>query len=112
MADLGDVPSVDAVVEEFRLAARGRTEDPSIGVLGLLLGLHHNNIVQWTREDSARRDDADDSAVAATKRDIDALNARRHELVEAIDAALATSLEQNPTAPPATESPGMAFDRL
>jgi F420-dependent methylenetetrahydromethanopterin dehydrogenase len=81
-------------------------------VLGLLLALHHNNIVQWTREDAARRDDADDSMVAAVKRDIDALNAKRHELVEAVDAELAASLDQNPAAPPATESPAMVFDRL
>jgi hypothetical protein len=81
-------------------------------VLGLLLALHHNNIVQWTREDAARRDDADDSTVAAVKRDIDALNAKRHELVEAVDAELAASLDQHPAAPPATESPAMVFDRL
>ena len=54
--------------------------------MGLLLGLHHNNVVQWDREDAARRDDADDHAVADAKRDIDVLNAKRHELVEAIDA--------------------------
>ena len=81
-------------------------------MLGLLLALHHNNVVQWSREDAARRGDADDRAVAAAKRDIDALNTKRHELVEAIDAALAADIEQAPAAPPTTESPAMAFDRL
>jgi len=112
MAGLTNLPSVGAVVDQFRRAPRGRAPSPPDGLLGLLLGLHHNNIVQWSREDAARRDDADDGAVAAAKRDIDALNAKRHELVEAIDAALAASLDQHPTAPPATESPAMVFDRL
>ena len=85
---------------------------PRDGVLGLLLGLHHNNVVQWNREDAARGDQADDRAVAAAKRDIDALNLKRHELVEAIDAALAAGIEQAPAAPPTTESPAMVFDRL
>ena len=112
MAAVADVPSVETVVDEFRQASRGPTSHPSSGVLGLLLALHHNNIVQWSREDAARGEDVDDSTVAAVKRDIDALNAKRHELVEAIDAELAANLDQHPTAPPATESPGMVFDRL
>jgi hypothetical protein len=112
MAGLTNLPSVDAVVDEFRRASREPVRRPPGELLGLLLELHHNNIVQWSREDAARRDDADDSAVAAAKRDIDALNAKRHELVEAIDAALAAGLDQHPTAAPATESPAMVFDRL
>ena len=107
-----DLPSIDAVVDEFRRAPSEPTRPPPNGLLGLLLELHHNNIVQWRREDAARGDDADDSAVAAAKRDIDALNAKRHEVVEAIDAALAAGLDQSPTAPPVTESPAMVFDRL
>jgi len=112
MASPTKLPSVNAVIAEFRRAPFEPARRPPSGVLGLLLGLHHNNVVQWRREDSARRDDADDRAVAAAKRDIDALNAKRHELVEAIDAALAASLDQNPAAPPTTESPAMVFDRL
>ena len=84
----------------------------SDGILELLLGLHHNNALQWDREDAARRDDADDRAVADAKRDIDALNTKRHEFVEAIDAALSAGVDQSPSAPPTTESPGMVFDRL
>jgi hypothetical protein len=77
-----------------------------------LLGLHHNNVVQWNREDAARGEQSDDGAVAAAKRDIDALNLKRHELVEAVDAALVAGIEQAPAAPPTTESPAMVFDRL
>ena len=112
MAGLADVPSVDAVVEEFRRASRGAARDPSSGVLELLLALHRNNIEQWSREDATRREDADDATVAAAKRDIDALNGKRHTLVEAVDAELATSFDQDSTAPSATESPAMVFDRL
>jgi len=112
MAGLTDIPSIDAVVDEFRRPPRKPAPRRPGGVLGLLLELHHNNVVQWNREDAARRDDADDRAVAAAKRDIDALNARRHELVEAIDAELAVGADQDPAARPTTESPAMVFDRL
>jgi hypothetical protein len=112
MATPTNLPPTGAVIAEFRRVARESAGPTSSGVLGLLLDLHHNNVVQWNREDAARCEGADDRAVAAAKRDIDGLNAKRHELVEAIDAALATHLDQNPAAPPTTESPAMVFDRL
>ena len=105
------VPQVAEVVAEFRHALAGSAPDRS-GVVGLLLRLHENNALQWDREDASRGDDADDRAVAEAKRDIDALNRKRHDLVEAIDAALAAVIDQSPSAPPTTESPGMVFDRL
>ena len=51
-------------------------------------------------------------ARTAAKREIDALNAKRHELIEAIDAAIAAGIEQTPEAPPPTESPARVLDRL
>jgi hypothetical protein len=81
-------------------------------VLIPLLALHENNIEQWNHEDAVRRDVSDDHAVAAAKRDIDVLNTKRHEFVEAIDAAYAACFQQVPSAPPSTESPAMVFDRL
>jgi hypothetical protein len=106
------VPAVADVVATFRHAPAEPARPPSNGVIGLLLGLHENNARQWDREDAARRDSGNDHAVADAKRDIDALNAKRHDFVEAIDAALAAVIEQSPSAPPTTESPGMVFDRL
>jgi hypothetical protein len=107
-----NLPDVAAVVAEFRRALREPVPPARSGVLELLLGLHRNNALQWDREDATRRDDADDRAVANAKRDIDALNTKRHEYVEAIDAALAEVIDQALSAPPTTESPGMVYDRL
>ena len=107
-----NVPTISIVIEEFRSALGEPARPPQSGVLGLLLDLHDNNVVQWNREDATRGDDADDHTVAAAKRDIDALNTKRHELVEAIDEALAAAIDQAPAAPPTTESPAMVFDRL
>jgi Protein of unknown function (DUF4254) len=107
-----DVPSAGDVVAQFQRALHEGAPRPSGDVLGLLLELHRNNLDQWQREDVTRAPDADDATVAAAKRDIDALNGTRHGLVEAIDAALAAAIEQEPSATPATESPAMVFDRL
>jgi hypothetical protein len=107
-----NVPGVAEVVAALRHARAELARPAQNGVIGLLLGLHENNALQWDREDAARRDDADDHAVAHAKRDIDALNTKRHDFVEAIDRAFAAVIDQSPSAPPATESPGMVFDRL
>ena len=113
MAELpATVPAVADVVAEFRQALDEPSPTAHSDLIGLLRGLHENNALQWDREDAARRDDADDHAVAGAKRDIDALNTKRHDLVEAIDAALAAAIHQSPSAPPTTESPAMVFDRL
>jgi hypothetical protein len=111
-APLMNMPSVADIASEFQSALREPTPSARTGVLGLLLALHHNNVVQWDREDAARSNVGDDHAVAKAKREIDALNAKRHELIEAVDAALAAGIEQTLEAPPTTESPGMVLDRL
>ena len=107
-----DVPSAAHVVALFQRALRQTEPEAADGVLRLLLDLHDNNLEQWQLEDSTRGVDASDATVAGGKRAIDAHNATRHVLVEAIDAALAAAVEQDPAATPATESPAMVFDRL
>ncbi len=71
-----------------------------------------SNLDQWDLEDKGRGPGVDDATVADTKRAIDRLNAGRHHLVEAIDAAIDREVAQTASAPLVTESPAMAFDRL
>ena len=78
-----DMPSARDVVTHFERALDGGTPPLSGDVLGLLMALHRNNLAQWQKEDLTRAPGADDATVAAAKRDIDALNATRHHLVEA-----------------------------
>ena len=107
-----DVPSAAQVVALFQRVLRQTEPESADGLLKMLLDLHHNNLEQWQCEDTTRGVDASDATVAAAKRAIDAHNATRHLLVEAIDAALANAVEQDQSATPATESPAMVFDRL
>ena len=106
------LPASEEVVAEFRRALR----EPGYRSARLsgapLVELLRSNLEQWKLEDQARGPDVDDGVVARTKRAIDRLNTQRHELVEAIDAAIDRTLRQTVSAEPATESPGMAFDRL
>jgi hypothetical protein len=71
-----------------------------------------SNLRQWDLEDTTRDLRASDADVAKAKREIDRLNSGRHHLVEEIDAAIDSRLDQSVTAPIATESPGMVLDRL
>jgi hypothetical protein len=106
-----ELPTVASVVTAFRqeLEHPGRER---AGLLGTLIGLHANNLAQWKLEDAARERLATDSDVATAKRGIDRLNLARHEFVEEIDRAISEVLAPPSSAPLATESPAMAFDRL
>ncbi|MGO9854659.1 MAG: DUF4254 domain-containing protein [Acidimicrobiales bacterium] len=81
-------------------------------VMQLLLDLLRSNLEQWELEDVTRSPGADDATVARAKRSIDRLNLERHRLTERVDAAIDAALVQSANAPPSTESPAMAFDRM
>ena len=106
-----DLPPTAEIVAELQRAVRDPARRSEPGLVGLLVDLLRSNLEQWNLE-SQSRGAADDAAVARAKRAIDELNGRRHQLVEAIDAAFDRALARNVAAPLATESPGMAFDRL
>jgi Protein of unknown function (DUF4254) len=106
------LPTSDHVVAEFRRALGDPTHRSARPLDGLLLDLLTSNLDQWDLEDKGRGPGVDDATVAETKRAIDRLNAGRHQLVEAIDAAIDRAVAQTASAPLATESPAMAFDRL
>lgn len=105
------LPATGEIVAELQRAVRDPGRRSEAGLLGLLVDLLRSNLEQWNLE-SVSRAGVDDAVVSRAKRDIDELNGRRHQLVEAIDAAFDRALEQTATAPLATESPGMALDRL
>jgi hypothetical protein len=80
--------------------------------IALMAKLVASNLRQWDLEDTTRDPDASDLDVAGAKRHIDRLNTDRHRLIGDIDEAIAAVLDQVPSAPLATESPGMVLDRL
>jgi hypothetical protein len=103
-----------------RLWHRAPPEPIQDGSLEALVEAQHAaNFTLWHAEDEARRPSADDSAIAAVKREIDRVNQIRNDTTERIDASLLSSLrealqeasglqhgEQH------SETPGMMMDRL
>jgi hypothetical protein len=106
------VPPVTAIVSELERALSSERRESENKVLSLLLELHDSNLRQWDLEDGTRVSEASDTVVADAKRAIDKLNLTRHHLIEKIDAAVHAEVKQSLTAPLATESPAMVFDRL
>jgi hypothetical protein len=78
----------------------------------MILAQHRENFDLWHEEDEARNPDASAGRIADVKHAIDRLNQRRNDLVEAMDASLATTLQQNADASLHSETPGMMIDRL
>ena len=108
----GNLPTSDDVVAEFRRALHDPEHRPTRRVEARLVDLLRSNLAQWNLEDEARVPGTDAAAVAGAKRAIDELNAGRHLIVEEIDVAIDRAVTQTASAPLATESPAMAFDRL
>src|SRR5690349_380441 len=100
------------------LTARWHT-DPNAGagsgVEALVIEQHRQNFALWHEEDRARAPLASADEIAQTKRNIDALNQVRNDLVEAIDRELLQQLEREGVRLSGelhSETPGMIIDRL
>jgi Protein of unknown function (DUF4254) len=106
------LPPAADIVAEMDLAATGQQTTATSALPTAIVHLVESNLRQWDLEDATRDPGASDAQVADAKREIDRLNVSRHRLVEQIDAAIDSVLDQPTTAPPATESPGMVLDRL
>ena len=96
---------------------RQEVDNPSAGLLGLVLRQHRFNYLLWHEEDIARSPDVGDAHVAQVKRAIDRYNQQRNDAIEKIDDALSESLAQRhieplPDARLNTETPGSSIDRL
>ncbi|GAB3866025.1 DUF4254 domain-containing protein [Dactylosporangium cerinum] len=74
------------------------------------LAQHH--LAQWQAEDLSRDHRTDDAAVARAKRQIDAMNLMRAELVDRVDSLIDDSLPADPHASLHTETLGQLVDRL
>jgi hypothetical protein len=77
---------------------------------------HRANFDLWHIEDEARATGASDAAIADVKRRIDKTNQQRNDLVEELDRAMLTWMQErglpNPAAELNSESPGLMIDRL
>ena len=85
------------------------------GLNALILEQHRQNFALWHEEDRARAPLAPAEQIAQTKRNIDALNQVRNDLVEAIDGELLQELEKSRVRLSGelhSETPGMIIDRL
>jgi len=104
-----------AWTEEWHDAPTHR-EEPS-DFISLVQEQHRRNFDLWHEEDTARAPEVPDNLIASVKRRIDKLNQERNDLIEKLDDALATLLQEKGTAPAAdapwnTETPGSVIDRL
>jgi hypothetical protein len=85
------------------------------GVEALVIEQHRQNFRLWHEEDRARAPLAPAEEIAQTKRNIDALNQARNDLIESIDRLLLHELEARGIAAGGelhSETPGMVIDRL
>jgi hypothetical protein len=87
--------------------------EPSDPLMISIVAQHRANFDLWHQEDMARDMGATAENIATVKHAIDALNQRRNDLVEDIDAALLCALPyQDPSVPLNSEPPGLIIDRL
>ena len=85
------------------------------GLEALIIEQHRQNFALWHEEDRARAPMASSDEIAQTKRNIDALNQARNDLVEAIDSELLQQLAIGGVKLAGelhSETPGLIIDRL
>lgn len=91
-------------------------QDAGAPLLAELLAVHLANFKLWHLEDAARRDDLGPEHVARAKRAIDAMNQRRNDRIELLDAKLESLIASflPPETPQRhnTETMGNGLDRL
>jgi hypothetical protein len=94
-------------------------QDPNAGsgsgLEALVIEQHRQNFALWHEEDRARAPLATAEQIAQTKRNIDALNQVRNDLIESIDRELLQELAAKGIGQGGelhSETPGMIIDRL
>jgi hypothetical protein len=108
--------SIPALQDEYTARWHSDLEAGSeSGLNALILEQHRQNFALWHEEDRARGPLTPAEQIAQTKRNIDALNQVRNDLVEAIDKELLLQLERHRVRLSGelhSETPGMMIDRL
>ena len=112
-------PSAGPVPPNVAASASAEHAPATDPLTALALAQHLMNFKLWHTEDQARRKDVDDAVIAACKRSIDALNQRRNDFMEKVDACIVAMCLPHLPAPAEgrrprynTESVGAAVDRL
>ncbi|HVH88191.1 MAG TPA: DUF4254 domain-containing protein [Terriglobales bacterium] len=108
--------SIPAMQDEY--TARWHSDPQAgsgTGLESLVVEEHRQNFALWHEEDRARAPLAPPEQIAQTKRNIDAFNQARNDLIEAIDRELLQQLEHEQIRLAGelhSETPGMIIDRL
>ena len=90
-------------------------ECEDVRIIKLVIDQHKQNFNLWHEEDKAREPDAENDSIATVKRNIDALNQRRNDMITEIDVYLSEndlSDYQNEALPWNSETLGSIIDRL
>jgi Protein of unknown function (DUF4254) len=110
------LPDIPALQDEFSARWHHQEALPTSysGLERLVLEQHLKNFQLWHEEDQARAPYAPAETIARVKRNIDAFNQRRNDLMEEIDRELMRQLaaSSNNSAVLHSETPGMMIDRL
>jgi hypothetical protein len=112
-----ELPDIVHIHDEFTILWH---REPAIAstegrLVRLIIEQHNKNFVLWHEEDLARAPLASPQQIAQTKRNIDALNQARNDLIETIDTELLLELKNAGVVMSGalhSETPAMMIDRL